>query len=177
MLLKVLEYPHPVLKEKSTLVKTVDQDLKDFIKNMLETMYKTKGIGLAAPQVGVLKRVIVVDLSLRKEDEEGISLPKEPMALINPEIIEKSQDMQIFEEGCLSVPNQSAEVERFYKIKVKFLDENGVAQIKEFEDFDAVVIQHELDHLDGILYIDRISRLKRQMLLKKLEKQRLGEED
>ncbi len=176
MLLKVLEYPHPALKEKSTPVTSVDADLTDFIKDMLETMYKTKGIGLAAPQVGVLKRVIVIDLSLRKEDEEGIKVPNEPMALINPEIIEKSKDMQIFEEGCLSVPNQSAEVERFYKIKIKYLDEHNKEQIKEFEDFDAVVIQHELDHLDGILYIDRISRLKKQMLIKKLEKQRQGEE-
>ncbi|MFI3241113.1 MAG: peptide deformylase [Alphaproteobacteria bacterium] len=176
MILKILEHPNPILKQISQKVEIVDSEIKKFLDDMLETMYAKKGIGLAAPQVGVLKKIVVVDLSLRKEDEEGKKYPRDPMFLINPEIIEKSADKQIAEEGCLSVPNQCAEVERFYKIKVKFLDKDGTEQIKEFEEFDAVVIQHEMDHLDGKLYIDRISRLKRQMVLKKLDKFRQGEE-
>lgn len=163
--LKLYEYPHPILKEKSLPVDKVDADIQKFLDDMLETMYECNGCGLAAPQVGVLKRVVVVDIA--HEDEEPA-----PIYMVNPEIIWHSEEKKICEEGCLSLPQQRAEVERPAAVKVKYLDYNGKEQILEADDFLAVAVQHELDHLDGILYIDHISRLKRQMLLKKLEKQR-----
>lgn len=164
--LKVYEYPHPILKKKAEKVALVDDELRRFLDDMLETMYSAVGVGLAAPQVGVSKRIVVIDAS-RDEEEKN-----EPLYLVNPEIIWKSTDKVCGEEGCLSVPEQRAEVERFAAVKVKYLDYNGEEKILLAEDFLAIVVQHELDHLDGILYIDRISRLKRQMLLKKLQKMR-----
>lgn len=164
--LKVYEYPHPILKKKAEKVALVDDELRRFLDDMLETMYSAVGVGLAAPQVGVSKRIVVIDAS-RDEEEKN-----EPLYLVNPEIIWKSADKVCGEEGCLSVPEQRAEVERFAAVKVKYLDYNGEEKILLAEDFLAIVVQHELDHLDGILYIDRISRLKRQMLLKKLQKMR-----
>ena len=164
-ILKVCEYPDPVLKKKAEKVAVVDDELRHFMDDMLETMYAAVGVGLAAPQVGVSKRVVVIDIS--HEDEK-----REPLFLVNPEIIWKSEDKVCGEEGCLSVPEQRAEVERYASIKVRYLDYNGQEHEELIDDFLAIVIQHELDHLDGILYIDRISRLKRQMLLKKLQKLR-----
>ena len=163
--LKLYEYPDPVLKKKSLPVDKVDNNLRHFLDDMLETMYACDGCGLAAPQVGVLKRVIVVDIA--HEDEEPA-----PLYMVNPEIIWRSEEKKICEEGCLSLPQQRAEVERPSAVKIKYLDYDGKEQILEADDFLAVAVQHELDHLDGVLYIDHISRLKRQMLLKKLEKQR-----
>ena len=168
--LEVYEYPHPVLKKKALPVEKVDDALRKLMDDMLETMYADKGVGLAAPQVGVSKRIIVIDTEQR--DEDGNYKPGNPMYLINPEIIYKSEEMILFCEGCLSVPGQSAEVERHQKIKVRYLDYDGKECEIEAEDYPAVVLQHEIDHLDGILYIDRLSRLKRNMLLKKLEKYR-----
>ena len=130
---------------------------------MLETMYVSNGCGLAAPQVGVSKRIVVIDIA--HEGEEPA-----PVYMVKPEIVWRSEEEEICEEGCLSVPGQRAEVERPASVKVKYLDYNGDEQELLAEDFMAVAVQHELDHLDGILYIDKISRLKRQMLLKKLEK-------
>lgn len=164
--LKVYEYPHPVLKKKAERVEKVDDELRKFLDDMLETMYSAVGVGLAAPQVGVSKRIVVIDAS--RDEEEKM----EPLYLINPEIIWKSPDKVCGEEGCLSVPEQRAEVERFAAVKVNYIDYHGVEKTLLAEEFLAIVIQHELDHLDGILYIDRISRLKRQMLLKKLQKMR-----
>ncbi|MBQ7303472.1 MAG: peptide deformylase [Alphaproteobacteria bacterium] len=169
-ILQLYEYPHPILTQKAERVLKVDDDIRKLLKDMLETMYADKGVGLAAPQVGVSKRIIVIDTEQR--DEDGNYKPGNPMYLINPEIIYKSEEMIWFCEGCLSVPKQSADVERHYKIKVRYLDYDGKEQEIEAEDYPAVVLQHEIDHLDGILYIDRISRLKRNMLLKKLEKYR-----
>ena len=168
--LPLFEYPHPVLEQKCERVLKVDDELRKFLDDMLETMYAEKGVGLAAPQVGVSKRIIVIDTEQR--DEDGNYKPGNPMCLINPEIISKSEETIFFCEGCLSVPKQNADVERYYQIKVRYLDKNGKEQELEAEDYLAVVLQHEIDHLDGILYIDRISRLKRNMLLKKLEKYR-----
>ena len=164
-ILKVYEYPHPVLKIKCEKVEKVDEEIRQLLDDMLETMYDAVGVGLAAPQIGVSKRIMVIDES--HDDEK-----KTPLFMINPEIIEKSQDCILGEEGCLSVPDMRADVERFAEIKVKYLDYHGEEKILNADDFLAIVIQHEIDHLDGLLYIDRISRLKRQMLLKKLEKAR-----
>ena len=137
--------------------------------DMLETMYDAVGVGLAAPQVGVSKRIVVIDTTHEGEKPE-------PLYLVNPEIIWKSEEKVCGEEGCLSVPEQRAEVERFASVKLRYLDYDGKEHEELIEDFLAIVVQHELDHLDGILYIDRISRLKRQMLLKKLQKLRDGQE-
>lgn len=165
MKLKVYEYPHPVLKKKGEPVEVVDDELRRFLDDMLETMYEEDGVGLAAPQVGVSKRIVVID---PQRDGET----RQPLYLINPQIIWRSEETEICEEGCLSVPEMRAEVERPASVRVTYLDYNGKACEMLAEDFLAVVVQHELDHLDGILYIDRISRLKRNMLLKKLEKAR-----
>ncbi len=165
--LEVYEYPHPVLKKKAEKVDKVDDEMRRFLDDMLETMYDAVGVGLAAPQVGVSKRVLVIDA---ERDDEGKHA--HPMYFVNPEIIWKSEEKVVCEEGCLSVPGQRAEVERFEKVRVRYLDYDGKEQEILAEDFLAIVLQHEMDHLDGILYIDRISRLKRNMLLKKLQKER-----
>ena len=162
-ILKLFEYPHPVLKQKTEKVEKVDKEVKKLLDDMLETMYASNGCGLAAPQIGVSKRIVVIDIA--HEDEEP-----NPIYMVNPEIIWKSEEKVCGEEGCLSVPGQRAEVERFVSVKIKYLDYNGKEQELLAEDFFAIAAQHELDHLDGILYIDHLSRLKRQMLLKKLEK-------
>ena len=164
--LKVYEYPHPILKKKASEVEAVDDELRKFLDDMLETMYHAVGVGLAAPQVGVSKRIVVIDISHDDEDK------MDPLYMVNPKIVWKSEEKVCGEEGCLSVPEQKAEVERFAAVKVEYLDYHGNKQILKAEDFLAIAVQHELDHLDGILYIDRISRLKRQMLLKKLQKLR-----
>ena len=161
--LKLYEYPHPVLKQKTEEVSVVDDEVRKLLDDMLETMYASNGCGLAAPQVGVLKRIVVIDIA--HEGEEPA-----PLYMVNPKIVWKSEEKEICEEGCLSVPGQRAEVERPASVKIEYLDYDGNKCELLAEDFLAVAAQHELDHLDGILYIDHISRLKRQMLLKKLEK-------
>ena len=161
--LKLFEYPHPVLKQKTEKVEKVDGEIRKLLDDMLETMYASGGCGLAAPQVGISKKIVVIDIA--HEDEEA-----NPLYFVNPEITWRSEEKQCSEEGCLSIPGQRADVERNYSVKVKYLDYNGVEQEMLAEDFLAKAIQHELDHLDGVLYIDHLSRLKRQMLLKKLDK-------
>ena len=168
--LKVYEYPHPILKQKAQRVEKIDDELRKFLDDMLETMYEEVGVGLAAPQVGVSKRIVVIDAEQEK-DEQG-NKRGNPMYLVNPEIVWRSDEMVCGEEGCLSVPDQRAEVERNAKVRVHYWDYDGMEREILADDFLAIVIQHELDHLDGILYIDRISRLKRNMLLKKLKKYR-----
>lgn len=163
--LKLYEYPHPILKQKAVPVSSFDDSLRRLLDDMLETMYACKGCGLAAPQVGISQRIVVIDIA--HEDEEPA-----PIYMVNPEIIWRSDEREVCEEGCLSVPGQRAEVERPAAVKVRYTDYYGKLQELSAQDFLAVAVQHELDHLDGILYIDHISRLKRQMLLKKLEKQR-----
>lgn len=173
--LPLREYPDPILHQKCKPVFQIDDELRAFLDDMLETMYADRGVGLAAPQVGVSKRLIVIDAS-QEEDDEGHHKKGNPMFLINPEIIYKSEETIFFCEGCLSVPGQSADVERHQKIKVRYQDKTGLTKEIEAEDYVAVVLQHEIDHLDGILYIDHLSRLKRNMLLKKLEKARLSKD-
>lgn len=163
--LKVYEYPHPVLKKKAEKVAAVDDEMRKFLDDMLETMYAENGCGLAAPQVGVSQRVVVIDIAHEGEEPN-------PMYMVNPEIVWKSEETEICEEGCLSLPSLRAEVERPASVKVKYLDYNGQESELLAEEFLAVAVQHELDHLDGVLYIDHVSRLKRQMLIKKLEKMR-----
>lgn len=166
-LLKLYTYPDKILSQKCEKVAEVNDDIRKLLDDMLETMYADKGVGLAAPQIGKALRIIVVD---DKVTEDGVRGPH-PLYMVNPEIIKKSEEKFWFNEGCLSVPGQCAEVERHYAVTVKYLDYNGVEQVLEAEDYLAVILQHETDHLDGILYIDRISRLKRNMILKKLKKQ------
>ncbi len=169
-ILKLYTYPDNILSQKCEKVAEVNDDIRKLLDDMLETMYVDKGVGLAAPQIGLAKRIIVVD---DKVTEDGVRGPH-PLYMVNPEIIKRSEEKFWFNEGCLSVPGQCAEVERHYAVTVKYLDYNGNEQILEAEDYLAVILQHETDHLDGILYIDRISRLKRNMILKKLKKQSEG---
>lgn len=170
-ILKVYEYPDPILKEKSLRVGKVDDELRAFLDDMLMTMYSAGGVGLAAPQVGALKRIVVIDIEQDKEN----NIAGNPIFMINPEIIWKSDEKICNEEGCLSIPEQRAEVERYAAVRISYTDYDGKEQEILAEEYLAVAIQHELDHLNGILYIDYLSRLKRNMLLKKLENLRKGE--
>ena len=163
----ILQVGDPTLRKKSFEVTSFDEKLHLLLDDMKETLKKAEGAGLAAPQVGVTKRIIVID---DKVSEDGTPGPN-PRFLVNPEIIRKSEDTIWFNEGCLSVPGQCAEVERHRAVTVRYLDYDGKEQTLDAEDYLAVILQHETDHLDGILYIDRISRLKRNMIIKKLKKQ------
>ena len=162
---KILTEPDPFLRQKSSKVEVVDNEIRSLMDDMLETMYNAPGIGLAAIQIGVPKRVIVIDLSKEKEK-------KDPLYFINPEIITKSETDASYEEGCLSVPNQFAEISRPDKCKIRFLDYEGNEKILETEGLLATCIQHEMDHLEGILFIDYLSKLKKSMIIKKLSKQK-----
>jgi peptide deformylase len=161
---EILIVPDPRLKQVSKAVVQVDDELRALMDDMLETMYAAPGIGLAAIQVGVAKRVIVMDLA--KQDE-----PKEPRFFVNPEILWTSEETAPYEEGCLSVPEIYDEVERPAQVKIRYLNYAG-AQVEEDADgLFAVCIQHEMDHLDGVLFIDHLSRLKREQAVKKVKKQ------
>lgn len=161
---EILVVPHPVLKQVSTPVEAVDDALRALMDDMLETMYDAPGIGLAAVQIGVPKRVIVMDLA--RQDE-----PKEPRYFVNPEIIWASEETAPYEEGCLSVPEIYDEVERPARVKLKYLNYQGQAVEEDAEGMFAVCIQHEMDHLQGVLFIDHLSRLKREQAIKKVKKQ------
>ncbi len=162
--LPIIKLPDPILREKSLPVETIDADVRSFLNNMLETMYAAPGIGLAAVQVGVLRRMVVID-TVRGEDE-----PKNPKLLINPEIISKGETMRLHEEGCLSIPEMYAEIERPALVRVRYVDAEGNQREEDFEELMATVIQHEIDHLNGVLFIDHLSRLKRDLLVKKFYK-------
>jgi peptide deformylase len=162
---KILIEPNDFLRKKSLPVEKVDDELRQIMDDMLETMYAAPGIGLAAIQVGILKRVIVLDLS--KQDE-----PKNPIFFVNPEIIKKSEINSTYEEGCLSVPGQFAEINRPEKCHLKYLDYYGNHKEIKAEGMLATCIQHEMDHLEGILFIDYLSKLKKTMIVKKLSKQK-----
>ena len=162
---QILTEPNPILRSKSLPVEQVDRELQKLMDDMLETMYDAPGIGLAAIQVGVAKRVIVLDLSSKEET-------KNPMYFVNPEIITKSENILTYEEGCLSVPGQFAEINRPDKCHIKYLDYFGKSQEIKAEGMIATCIQHEIDHLEGILFIDYLSKLKKNMIIKKLLKQK-----
>ena len=162
---QILTEPNSILRQKSSIVEKVDGEIQKLMDDMLETMYAAPGIGLAAIQVGVPKRIIVLDISRNEE-------PKKPMFFINPEIVEKAKNNSTYEEGCLSVPGQFAEIERPESCHLKFLDYNGQPQEIKAEGMLATCIQHEIDHLEGILFIDYLSKLKKSMIVKKLSKQK-----
>jgi peptide deformylase len=169
-LLPILETPNPVLRKISSPVEKVDNELRKLIADMFETMYDAPGIGLAAIQVGVPKRVLVMDL--HEPEEEGGEPVKEPRVFINPEILSKSGEEVPYTEGCLSVPDQYAEVMRPDHIRARWLDEHGKQHEEDLDGLLAICLQHEMDHLEGILFIDHLSKLKRDMVLKKLAKAR-----
>ena len=160
--LRILEFPDPRLRKKAVPVEVVDDPLRQLIDDMFETMYEAPGIGLAATQVDVHRRLLVADVSQEKD---------EPQVLINPEILERDGSA-ITEEGCLSVPGYYEEIERAEHIKVRYLDRDGNEQESEYEGLLAVCVQHEIDHLDGKLFVDYLSEMKRQRIRKRLEKDR-----
>ncbi|MGB5092050.1 MAG: peptide deformylase [Parvibaculum sp.] len=160
---EIITAPDPRLKQISRPVERVDDELRALMDDMLETMYAAPGIGLAAIQVGVAKQVIVMDLAREGE-------PPEPRYFINPEIISTSDERAVYEEGCLSVPEMYEDVERPASCRVRFLDYQGEIREIDCEGLLATCIQHEMDHLKGVLFIDRLSRVKRAMMLKKLTK-------
>ncbi len=169
-ILQIYVAPHPVLKKVADPVEKVDDKIRTLIDNMLETMYENDGIGLAAPQVGISKRIVVIDLDQNFELSEKQARKGKPRVFINPEVTWETEDTRVFNEGCLSVPGQYADVARADKIKIKFMDYDGAEHEAEIDDMLATAIQHEIDHLDGILFIDHLSNLKRNILLKKLKK-------
>jgi peptide deformylase len=155
--------PDPILRKKSESLEKVDDELRSLLDDMLETMYSAPGIGLAAVQVGILKRLIVIDISKEKDK-------KNPLFLINPEIISRSKNTSIHEEGCLSLPGHYAEIERPAECHIKYIDYTGKQKEIEANGLLSTCIQHEVDHLNGILFIDYLSKLKKDMILKKLVK-------
>lgn len=161
--LRIREYPDPILKRPAEPVDRIDDTVRRLLDDMLETMYRAPGIGLAAPQVGVSKRIVVVDVSEQKSA---------PLRLVNPRITWRSEILVAAEEGCLSLPDQYAEVKRPEAVELVYLDECGVERSLEAEGLLARCLQHEIDHLDGILFIDRLSPLKRSMILRRLTKAR-----
>ena len=171
-ILPILEAPDPRLRSISTPVDTIDDNLRRLIDDMLDTMYDAPGIGLAAIQVGVPKRVLVIDLQEPESDEEGAPPVKKPLVFINPEILGGSEDLSVYNEGCLSVPDQYAEIERPASIRASWMDLDGRIHEEQIDGMLATCLQHEMDHLEGVLFIDHLSRLKRDMLLKKLSKAR-----
>src|SRR3954452_17255253 len=169
-LLPIVEVPDPRLRQISSPVEKVDDEVRALVTDMFETMYAAPGIGLAAIQVGVPKRILVIDL--QEPEEEGGEPVKDPRVFINPEILEHSEQDVPYTEGCLSVPDQYAEVDRPDRILARWLDLEGNAHEEEITGLLATCLQHEMDHLEGVLSIDHLSRLKREMILKKLTKQR-----
>ncbi|OCC22673.1 peptide deformylase [Croceicoccus estronivorus] len=182
---EILEVPDPRLKTVSKLVEQFDDELKTLVEDMFETMYDAPGIGLAAIQVGVPLRVLVIDLQPEDPDAEPEECTahgghhhthqptkKEPQVFINPEILDPAEEHSIYQEGCLSVPDIYAEVERPATCRVRWQDLEGNVHEEAMEGLMATCIQHEMDHLEGVLFIDHLSRLKRNMALKKLEKLR-----
>ena len=165
-ILPIIEIPDARLRKISEPVETFDAELQQLIDDMFDTMYDAPGIGLAAIQVGVAKRVLVIDL---QEEGEGV---KNPRVFINPEFSEPSEEKNVYTEGCLSIPDQFADVERPATIRAKWLDRDGKAHDEVLDGLLATCLQHEVDHLEGIVFTDHLSRMKRDMVLKKLEKLR-----
>ena len=169
----IVEVPDPRLREISKPVETVDAEVRALVADMFETMYEAPGIGLAAIQVGVPLRILVIDLQEPANPEDPESKPvRDPRVFINPEIVEHSDHDVPYLEGCLSVPDQYAEVDRPDRIRARWLDLDGKPRDEEIAGLLATCLQHEMDHLNGVLFIDHLSRLKREMILKKLTKQR-----
>lgn len=188
----VIQYPHPVLKEKSSVIETIDNDIINQAKNMVDAMYKDSGIGLAANQVAIANRLFVMDVpdgvwrydgekkgvlkieAGYRSGERAEDIQANPKIVINPEIVKKSEARSVYEEGCLSLPGHYAEVVRPAKITARYRTLNGETIEEEFEGLDSHCFQHELDHLDGVLFIDHISALKRNMIVKRMKKAAKG---
>ena len=164
-LLPIIIAPDQRLKRPALPVDSVNSEVRSLMDNMLETMYEAPGIGLAAPQVGVSARVLVIDINM---NDKG--MPGEPLLVANPKLIWTSKELNTTEEGCLSLPTQYSEVKRPAKIRVTFTDKDNQTKEVEADGLLAACLQHEMDHLDGILFVDHLSRLKRNMILKKLAK-------
>jgi peptide deformylase len=165
--LDIITLPDRKLRTKSRPVERVDDEVRRFLDDMLETMYEAPGIGLAAVQVGLPRRLVTIDVA-KREDENA---DPNPLFLINPEILWRSDERAVHEEGCLSIPEYYAEVERPASVRVRYLDRDGKLQEIEAGSILAVCLQHEIDHLDGTLFIDHLSKLKRDMVIKKFAKQ------
>lgn len=165
--LPIIVAPDPRLKAKAKAVDKVDPEIRQLMDDMMETMHAANGIGLAAPQVGVLKRVLVMDISAKDEEPS-------PIFMANPEIVWVSEDDELREEGCLSLPEMFAEVVRPRAVRVRYLDHENEIRELDVDDLLAVCVQHEMDHLDGTLFVDHVSTLKRNMILRKLQKSRRG---
>jgi len=166
----IVEVPDPRLRQISSPVEEVTDEVRELVSDMFETMYDAPGIGLAAIQVGVPKRILVIDL--QEPEEEGGEPVKDPRVFINPEILTTSDEEVPYTEGCLSVPDQYADVDRPDRIRARWLDLDGKVREEDIDGLLAVCLQHEMDHLNGVLFIDHLSRLKRDMILKKLAKLR-----
>ncbi len=175
--------PNPILKQVSKSVDTIDNALRNFVKDMVQTMYFEQGVGLAAVQVGVLKRIVVIDTDYKIEEDDhhhhhhhgdhcnhSHVTNTNPRCFINPEIVESSKECSSYNEGCLSFPGARSEVTRPEVVTVKYLDLNGQEKSERMEGLLATCIQHEIDHLNGITFVDHISKIKREMILKKIRK-------
>ncbi|MFN7131530.1 MAG: peptide deformylase [Myxococcales bacterium] len=162
MVREILIWPDPRLKEKAKPVEKVTEETRRLIADMFETMYDAHGVGLAAPQIGVLERILVVDTSPRQDDAR-------PMVFINPVIV-KAEGSTTYEEGCLSIPGEAEEMERYAKITVRALDESGEEFTCQAEGLLSIALQHEMDHLDGMLFVDYLSTLKRELIRKRMKK-------
>lgn len=166
---EIFQIPATVLRQKALALESVDDGTRALIADMFETMYAAPGIGLAAPQIGISRRVIVLDPA--RQDE-----PNQPIAMINPEIVRFGEAVRVHEEGCLSIPDVYAEVERPASLTVRFIDEHGTLRERDYEGLAATIIQHEIDHLNGVLFVDHLSRLRRELLIKKFYKARRDNE-
>lgn len=164
MLRPILIHPDPRLKKVATAVPDLSDDLRRLADDMLETMYAAPGIGLAAPQIGILDRLIVLDCVREGQGESR------PLVMFNPAIVASSDDLNTYEEGCLSIPEQYAEVTRPREVEVEWIDRDGAVQRETFDGLWATCVQHEIDHLDGKLFIDYLKPLKRQMITRKMQK-------
>lgn len=174
----IITLPDPMLRKPSAPVERVDDALRTLMDDMLEIMYGAPGIGLAAVQLAIPRRVFVLDVNYRRageEGEEGGEKPRAPICMVNPEIIMRSEALHVHEEGCLSIPEFYAEIERPAKIIVRYIDREGIQREMACENMLATVVQHEVDHLNGKLFIDHLSRLKRDRVIKKFVKAAKGE--
>jgi peptide deformylase len=165
---RILTIPDSILRKQAKPVERIDDELRKLADDMLLTMYEAPGIGLAAPQIGISRRLIVMDPA--KEDQ-----PKAPIVMVNPEILDRSAELRVHEEGCLSIPDFTAEIERPAKTRVSYIDPEGRQQETELEGIWSTLVQHEIDHLNGVLFIDYLSRLKRDMVVRKFTKQKRAE--
>ncbi len=169
--LEILHIPNPKLKRVSEPVTEVDGSVRRILDDMMDTMYDANGIGLAAPQIGIAKRLVVIDVSHDIEDDDGnVMRGRNPQYFINPEIIESSSDAEPYDEGCLSVPGEYAEVCRPSEVTVKYIDRSGREQVEHMTGLLARCIQHEIDHLNGVVFIDRISKMKRDIIVRRAKR-------